>query len=93
MANGHGGKRNGAGRKKAAINDYQAKMRAIVADTVRPKDWETVILTSLAQAQAGDKSAREWLADWVMGKVPDEINVNAKAKVTLKWSDDDSDDS
>jgi len=96
MANGHGGarpntggKRPGAGRPTKTTESYQAQMRGVFADVVRQRDWEIVVRSALARAQAGDPKAREWLGQWIVGKVPDEVNHEGVFSVKLKWSDGD----
>ena len=73
MANGHGGKRPNSGRKPKDIRVYQQRMRAVFGEVVTQEDWLTVVAVALAHAKAGDKAAREWLAPWIVGKVPDEV--------------------
>jgi hypothetical protein len=31
------------------------------------KDWETITLTAVARAKAGEKAARQWLSDYLLG--------------------------
>ena len=61
----HGGARAGAGRKSKATVDYQETMRGVVTSTVEVPDWERVVRTALARAQAGDAKARDWLTSYV----------------------------
>ena len=37
-------------------------------DTVTLDDWRDVVLQTLAQAKAGDPSARAWLSQYLIGK-------------------------
>lgn len=83
-----GGRRPGAGRKSEATRTYQESMRAVFEQIITRDDWQKVVMTALALAKAGDKSAREWLSDWVIGKVPDELKAEVKAKVLLEYVND-----
>lgn len=87
MANGHGGRRPGAGRPPSEARSYQARMRAIFEERVRPEDWQKIVDVAMAQAKSGDKAAREWLAAWIVGKVPDEVKQTGT--VELKVTADD----
>ena len=71
-----GGARPGAGRKAKTTVAYQTTMRQVVLDAVTPDDWRAVALVALGQARDGSKDARDWLSSWVMGKVPDQLEVS-----------------
>lgn len=83
MPNGHGGPRPGAGRKSKKTQDYQATMRAMVEEVVTPEDWQQVLLVNLARAKSGDGDSRKFLEPWVMGRVPEEANVNVAGGVKI----------
>jgi len=63
-------KRESPGRPKRSTED---KFVAILRSTVTPEDWSRIVQTAIARASAGDHQARQWLSDWLQGKVPDKI--------------------
>ena len=73
MANGHGGARPGAGRKRKNTEQYQIHMREIMLGVVTPERWQRVCEVALSCAEDGNKDARAWLAPWVVGAVPQEV--------------------
>lgn len=71
-----GGARPGAGRKSGSTDTYQRTMRGVVEQVVTLEVWEKVIRTAAAQAMSGDDRARNFLSPWVIGKVPDVVEVD-----------------
>jgi len=61
--------------KGAAINQfrYLKKMGAAVTAS----DWRAVIDKALEQAKRGDARAREWLSEYLMGKPPQQVDIDA----------------
>lgn len=85
-----GGARPGAGRKSKTTEEYQQSMRSLFEQVVTPQDWERVIRTALSRAQAGDATARQWLAPWIVGGVPQEIKVEQSGRIVVEVVDDDA---
>jgi len=66
-------KRKHPGRHKRAIEE---KFIGILRSTITPEDWQTVVMTALAQAKAGRDADRQWLSDWLQGKVPEKHEIS-----------------
>jgi len=65
-----GGARPGSGRKPKNVEEYQAQYRDIIRNCVTPQDWETITMSTMARAKAGDPQARAWLSAWCVGAMP-----------------------
>jgi hypothetical protein len=63
-------KRKHPGRHKRA---FEEKFIGILRSSVSADDWQQVVAKALDQARNGDTKAREWLSNWMQGKVPDRI--------------------
>jgi hypothetical protein len=84
LAGQNGGARPGAGRKSKSTVTYQAKMRAIVEQTVTSDIWQAVVLTATEQAKKGDDRARQWLTPWVLGAPPKAPEEGADTSMVAK---------
>lgn len=61
-------KRKSHGRKpKAVVERYNA----ILLEECKPEDWRTVCRTAVAGAKAGRARDREFVAERILGKVPE----------------------
>lgn len=49
------------------IEEATAPLEAIRA-VVKPEDWRDVAIKALADAKAGDRAARQWLSEYLIGK-------------------------
>lgn len=76
MANGHGGARPGAGRKRQSAVVEQASRRSIVLEVFDEKAWRDTITAWLALA-AETPSVIYPLLPYILGGVKQEIDVNA----------------
>lgn len=56
---------NPAGRPRREIEE---KYLLVFRRAVKPKDWREVIDRALEQAKMGDKDARKFLAEYLVGK-------------------------
>lgn len=90
MANGHGGRRPGAGRPRKKDVEFRQSMRDLFEEVVTSDAFRNVIRTALARAQAGDDAARRWISDWVIGKVPDEVKHDVQGSLRIIIDDGDS---
>lgn len=71
--NGHGGFRKGAGRKpKSEVNKTLDLFKRIVTEA----DQVAIIEVAIEQAKAGDRHARQFLADRLYGKPKETIDLN-----------------
>ncbi len=82
----------GPGRpKKSREQRYYEIMR----QRVTFKDWRHIIDVAVARAKAGDKEARKFLAEYLMGKPEQVLNVKGGLDISVvyvNW-DADADDS
>jgi hypothetical protein len=89
VANGHGGARPGSGPKPKNVEQYQANMRELTRKCVTEHDWNLVVSTAIARAQAGDASARAWLAAYITGapetKVVHESDPDKPVRVVVEY--------
>jgi hypothetical protein len=77
MANG--GKRPGAGRKKAGHTIQAEAYRAYLVSEVM-KNAKPIVAALIDKAKTGDVQAIKELHERAMGKVKDEMNLNANLK-------------
>jgi hypothetical protein len=59
------GNRGGPGRPRKAREE---KYLDILVAACTPDEWEQVCRVAIARARAGDSRAREWLANYIIGK-------------------------
>ena len=64
------------GRKPRAV---ELKILATFNEVVTEEDWKDIIRTALKLAKRGDKWARDWLSDRVLGKPLQQIDIHAIA--------------
>lgn len=84
MANGHGGARAGAGRKKGSTKEAQQTRRDILLEVFTPDETRAAAKSLLARIKDnGDPKAFGAIAPFVFGKEPDEVDVNVKGGVTI----------
>jgi hypothetical protein len=83
VANGWGGRRPGAGRKSKATEKRQAKFRAITETVITEQDWEEMVRGQVAEAKNGNVAAFRELAPWVVGRVPEESEVNLNGDIMI----------
>ncbi len=88
MANGHGGARAGAGRKKASTKEAQQCRRDIILDVFTPDETRAAAEALLARIKLnGDPKAFGAIAPFVLGKEPDEIDLKVSGGVTIYLPD------
>ena len=74
----------GAARHRRTENDYLgASLDAVTLD-----DWQEVVASTLQAAKDGDASARNWLAQYLVGK-PEGKAPTPLTVVVQQWSGDD----
>jgi hypothetical protein len=83
VANGHGGRRPGAGRKSKPTEERQARFRAITERVITESEWEAMVLGQVQEAKNGNVAAFRELAPWVVGRVPEETDLTVKGGVTI----------
>lgn len=57
---------------------------AILAKTVSQSDWKEICEKAVEQAKGGNRYAREWLADRLLGKAPQHVTVDDGTQPTLE---------
>ena len=77
---------NAKGRPKRNTEDKYLKA---LRDSVTLKDWKAISKKATEQAKSGDRAARQWLSDYLLGKPVQELRVDAKTDLTiiLGWED------
>lgn len=78
MANGHGGARPGAGRKKQTTKEAQQTRRDIFIDVFSPEETREAALALLERVKTGDPKAFAAVAPYFLGKPPDELKAEVK---------------
>lgn len=66
---------------------YLKKMGAAVSAT----EWREIIRRAVEQAKRGDPRAREWLSDYLMGKPPQQVDIDANdglIQFFVRYADD-----
>ena len=85
------GKGNNGGRPPKRREDryYEIMMNACTF-----ADWKAIGKKAVEQARGGDKDARKWLADYLIGPAPKKLDVTSGGEsiVWLGWGDGDDDD-
>ncbi|NMC21978.1 MAG: hypothetical protein GYA33_16350 [Thermogutta sp.] len=69
--NGRFVNRPGPGRPRRITEQTYVR---IAAKTVTPELWEQIVAQAAAQALGGDKDARRWLSELVVGKDPPKLS-------------------
>jgi hypothetical protein len=83
---GNPGNPNAKGRPKRKTEDkYLRTLQQCAA-----KEWKAICERAVKDAKGGDKAARQWLSDYLLGKPVQEFKVDAKTDVhiILNWDDD-----
>lgn len=83
---GNPGNPNAKGRPK---RDTEDKYLQALRDSVPLKEWKAICNRAIKDAKGGDRSARQWLSDYLLGKPIQELRVDAKTDLTiiLGWDD------
>ena len=71
---------NPGGQRKG---NKSARYWAITQNTCSLKDWRAIITKAIEQAKAGDKHARAWLADRLIGAVTAKLEARVDVRETL----------
>lgn len=79
MANGHGGARPGAGRKRPSAVAEQASRRSVVLEVFDEKAWRETVIAWLALA-AETPSVIYPLLPYILGGVKQEVNVTGQVE-------------
>jgi hypothetical protein len=68
---------------------HQTKYLKSLVRLVKSDDWKAVIVKAIEQAKRGDKAARDFLADYCLGKPvqPVDANVDAIVRFLVEYDD------
>jgi hypothetical protein len=76
------GNPGGPGRKPLAVEDRYLALFCEVVPSARARK---IIEKAASQAEHGDAKAREWLFNYLAGKAPDSVNVNADGAFEIRY--------
>lgn len=73
---------------------HQTKYLKALVRLIKQNDWRDIIMKAIEQAKRGDKSARQWLADYCLGKPVQSIDLSVPDKVIfeVKYGSDNNTD-
>ena len=80
MANGHGGHRPGAGRKRQETTDEQQNRRDIVLAVFDAKAWRAHVEGVRAESESGNYAAVWPLYPYLLGSPRQELNVTGRVE-------------
>lgn len=78
------GNKGGPGRQNRSTEDKYLKA---LRDSVTIKDWKAISTKAIAQASKGDKAARQWLSDYLLGKPTQNVAIESQQLVNWVWGD------
>ena len=83
------GNPGGPGRQKRKTEE---KYLRALQKCVKAKDWKAICERAIIDAKKGDRSARQWLSDYLLGKPIQELKVDARTdlNIILTWDDDNA---
>lgn len=61
------------GRPRRSVEERYLKA---LSRTVSMADWKTITIKAIEQAKEGDKAARQWLSDYLIGKPTQYVNAD-----------------
>ncbi|MBU0792114.1 MAG: hypothetical protein KKC55_16830 [Gammaproteobacteria bacterium] len=71
---GHPGNPNAKGRPKRKTEE---KYLRALQKSVTQKDWRAIAERAVSDAKRGDKAARQWLSDYLLGKPQQFVDVTS----------------
>lgn len=83
MANGHGGRRTGSGRKTRETEDAQQTRRDVLLKVFSPERWERIAEKIAVKAEAGEYIAILPYLPYLLGSPKQEHDLNVKGGVTI----------
>ncbi len=61
----------------------------LTIESVTDEDWVEIVLTAVNQAKRGQWRAREWLANYIIGRPAQIVEANINSKIIQVVFDDD----
>jgi hypothetical protein len=87
VANGHGGRRPGAGRKRKETAEEQQTRRDVLLKVFTPERWEQIAETIAAKVEAGETVALLPYLPYLLGSPKQEHDVKVSGGVTIYLPD------
>ncbi len=83
---GHTGNPNGRPKKDREQRYYEIAMSSCTF-----KDWREIWKVAVEQAKEGDRHAREWLTNYLIGRAPQKLEHTGAGSgpIILKWPEDE----
>lgn len=83
---GNPGNPNAKGRPR---RDTEDKYLQALHSSVTNGDWKAICKKATEQAKSGDKAARQWLSDYLLGKPVQNLIVEGQTdlSIILAWDD------
>ena len=72
------GNTGGPGRPK---RKFEEKYILALTNAVSEGQWQAIITRAISDAQRGDWRARQWLADYIIGKPVQQLDIDTTNKV------------
>jgi hypothetical protein len=72
----------GPGRPRRAV---EANYLSALSEAVSVKTWKRIVQKAVKEALAGDRHAREWLGDYLLGKPQNDKLLDLVAKETVGY--------
>lgn len=75
------GNKGGTGRPRRSIEERYLKA---LSGSISISDWKEIVKKAVEQAKDGDKFARQWLADYLIGKPTQYVNADISGGLSLE---------
>lgn len=63
------------GNRKGQPHKQKAEYLDILADTLTAKRWRAIVDKAIADAETGDKAARTWLSNYILGRPVEHVKA------------------
>ena len=87
MANGHGGQRNGAGRKPIEVSEESRKLFLKAIKLIQKTDSEEKAKLGTIRDFWETQKGKEYICQMLFGKVPDDLNIGTDSNITVVMPD------
>ena len=87
MANGHGGARPGAGRKRKETTDEQASRRSVVMSVLSEARLRKIVERDVKAAEAGETYRVDRWLPYVLGSPKQEIDLTGDTIIRVEYVD------
>jgi hypothetical protein len=90
MANGHGGARPGAGRKRKETIDEQSSRRSVVMSVLSEARLRKIVERDVKAAEGGDTYRVDRWLPYVLGSPKQDISVDSDSVIRVEYADADA---